>query len=265
MIGLSSHSPVSSANLSALADTIQLWMLPAPVPGEGIALERLAALLSDDERVRAAAFHRPVHRTAFITNRGRLRAMLAHYLDCEPATIRFEYGPQGKPELATGSSKGLTFNLSHTDGLAVLAISRDRRIGVDVEQSKPAADLMEIARDHFSSNEYEQMTGLSLPEQVKAFYACWTRKEAFLKGLGTGLAQDLGRFQVSCLPEEPALLLACTWSPELCQSWRFHTFDPGDGYAGALAYERTPHQLPLGFKTFTWSDFENFGLGPLIP
>jgi 4'-phosphopantetheinyl transferase len=232
-------------------------MLPALHPEDGEVLERLSALLSDDELLRASSFHRLVHRSAFIANRARLRAVLSHYLDCDPGAIRFSYGPQGKPDLADDSGTGLSFNLSHTDGLAVLAISCHRQIGVDIEPMKAATDLLDLARGTFSANEYQQMTRLSGPGQVAAFYACWTRKEAFLKGLGTGLAQDLAGFEVSLLPGEPARVVACEWSPELCQSWRLHTFDPGDGYAGALAYERTPHEPRLGLKTFTWSDLES--------
>ena len=250
-------TPWQSAKLSALRDAIQVWFLPAGQGPGTPAFTYLESLLSADERARAASFHFPVHRTAFVTNRACLRILLARYLDSRPESIQFVYGAQGKPEVAEAESEGLTFNLSHTEDLAAIAVARGRRVGVDVEQVRLAADLLELAQHHFSAGEYQQLAALPSRQQLQAFYACWTRKEAFLKGLGTGLAQELSAFQVSFLPDERARLLACQWSPDLCQSWRFHALDAGDRHVGALAYELHPHDLPLHLQTFNWSRFTN--------
>lgn len=181
--------------------------------------------------------------------------VLAHYLDRRPEWLSFNYGPAGKPELSDVHAHGLTFNLSHTDGLAVVVLSRYRRIGVDVEKSKATADLLETARHFFSESEYRQLTSLPSSAQAAAFFACWTRKEALLKGLGDGLTRELGQFSVSVLPGAPATLLECGWDDTLCQSWRLHPLEPGGGYAGALAYERTPRDASLTVETFEWSNF----------
>jgi 4'-phosphopantetheinyl transferase len=250
-----SHRPLHSANLSALEESLQLWLLPSLSEAEP-APDTLRALLSDDERARAASFHFPRDRAAFIANRGHLRLLLARYLERPAQALRFVYGPQGKPELLAEDSEGLTFNVSHTEGLAVVAVSRYRRIGVDVEAVKSSNDLLDMARQHFSSIEYQKLASLPSSEQYRAFYTCWTRKEAFLKGLGTGLSQSLSDFEVSLRPNEPAALLACLWSQELCQSWRFHALATGDRYAGALAYELKPRERPLPLHTFTGSHSE---------
>ena len=247
----------SPVTLAGLDHAMHLWMLPALDTASALSLAELNTLLSDDERARALSFYFPEHRDAFVANRGRLRVVLAHYLDCLPQDIRFLQGAQGKPELAYHQGHGLTFNLSHTKGLAVLALARGRQVGVDVEQLKPLPDLLDTARQYFSENEYQQLAALPSAELCAAFYACWTRKEAFLKGLGTGLARNLAEFQVSLLPGTPAALLACQWSPELCQSWRLYSLDLGDGYQGALACEQNPQWSPLGLRTFTWSFFNH--------
>lgn len=256
--------PLTSQTLTALDQAVHVWMLPPLDAAMKTSLADLQALLSEDERLRERSFHFAANREAFVANRGRLRLVLAHYLSCRPEHVQFIQGPQGKPELENGNDHGLTFNLSHTDGLAVAAVTRRRRVGVDVERMKAIPDILDIARYSFSTNEYRQLASLPAAEQPGAFYACWTRKEAFVKGLGTGLAQNLAEFEVSLLPGEPAALLTCRWSPELCRSWRLYSLDAGDGHACALAFEQDPHHSPLDLQTFTWSALETPALGPMI-
>lgn len=241
--------------MGALAHAIHLWSFPSlHLEPSQQQLSDLQSILSPDEAGRAGRFHFAAHRNAYIANRGRLRLLLAHYLGCRPQDLRFDYGPQGKPELADAKEHGLNFNLSHTDGLAMVAVAQQRRLGTDVEKIVPAADILEIARQHFSPAEYGLLCATNPFERLHAFYRCWTRKEALLKGLGDGLQRELDGFQVSFSPEQPAALLACEWDPSLCQSWRIHHLEPGDGYLGALAYEDV---LPVGqgaIQAFTWSD-----------
>lgn len=249
-------SALAATTLAALDHEIHLWMLPAlsgSATRVGSGTSGLYSLLSEDECARASSFHFVEHQQAFVANRGRLRTVLAHYLGCLPEDLHFVHGAQGKPGLTDDQGRGLTFNLSHTDGLAVLALSRGRQIGVDVERVKALSDLLDIAQQQFSTAECRQLAALPAERQREAFYSCWTRKEAFLKGIGTGLARNLADFEVSLLPGAPAELLVCRWSPELCQSWRLHSLEPGDGHQGALAYEQDPHDSPLCLRTFTWS------------
>ncbi len=261
------EASAASATWAALDQAIHLWVLPPMEAPGATSLAELSTLLAAEEHARAASFHFAQHRDAFVANRGRLRIVLSHYLDCLPWELQFVQGPHGKPAIVDRQSRGLTFNLSHTEDLAVLAVARQRQVGIDVEQLKPVPDLLELGRLHFSPEEYQQLadlssTGLSssdLPstELITAFYTCWTRKEAFLKGLGTGLARNLAEFQVSLLPGRPAELLACQWSPQMCQSWRLHSLDLGDRYQGALAYEQLPQHSPIELRTFTWSVLDN--------
>jgi 4'-phosphopantetheinyl transferase len=243
------------ASLAAVTDAIHVWNLPglnSVNPHEHLA--DLRSTLSVDEAARADRFHFAEHRDAFIANRGRLRLLLAHYLDGSPQNLRFRYGAQGKPALVDEQEHGLNFNLSHTDGLAVVAVARHRRLGVDVEKMKPVAEILDIANKHFSPAEYSQLCATNPVGRLHAFYCCWTRKEAFLKGLGEGLQRELAGFQVSFPPEQPPALLACDWDLSLCRSWQIQHLQPGDRYIGALAYEESSPINNALIESLTWLD-----------
>jgi 4'-phosphopantetheinyl transferase len=217
-----------------LRSRIQIWTLPAV--SEAAALARFLAILSPDERERANRFHFVEHQKAFIANRGRLRILLARYLSCSPEELVFHYGGQGKPSIASPVRSGLEFNLSHTNDMGVVAISRNRKLGIDIEKLKPFPDALEIARQQFASAEYESLSAVSTGDRLQAFYRCWTAKEAFLKGLGDGLERPLNSFQISP-PASPLRLLSCNWDQGLCGQWQFHSLDVGNDYISTLAFQ----------------------------
>ena len=126
----------------------------------------------------------------------------------EPESISLEYNPWGKPALAAGfADSDIRFNLSHSHGVAAYAIARGREVGVDVEMLRPDFASGGIAERFFSRTEIESLRSLPREHQTRAFFVCWTRKEAYVKALGCGLSIDLGSFDVSLRPEErPALL-----------------------------------------------------------
>ncbi|WP_226781557.1 4'-phosphopantetheinyl transferase family protein [Oceaniglobus trochenteri] len=182
--------------------------------------------LSPDERARAARFVHDRDRDRFVAGRARLRAILAGYLGCAPGDIAFGYGAHGRPRVA-----GVHFNLSHTGDLAQLAVSRDLVPGVDIETVAPID--MAVARAHFSANEVQALCALPEGARLAAFYRCWTRKEAFLKALGTGLSTDLHSFAVTLAPGEPPAVLSCAGGD--AGAWRLFDLAPAPGVAGALA------------------------------
>ena len=165
-------------------------------------LSRLHTFLSPDERARAARFHFERDRNRFVVGRGTLRETLGELLEISPTEVRFAYGPQGKPELHHETN--LRFNLSHSQDLALLAVTKNREVGVDLEFMRPDLDTLEIAPSVFSPEECASLESLPESERLAAFYGYWTRKEAFIKALGLGFSRDTKEFTVT-LEQEQAL------------------------------------------------------------
>lgn len=184
-----------------------------------------------DELERASRFHFDKHRNSFVIARGFLRHVLSRYFDTEPDALRFSYSEYGKPAL----DGTLYFNLSHSHRVALLAITEDRQIGVDVEHIRADFATEEIARRFFSHLEVESFNSLRTEEQVAAFFRCWTRKEAFIKATGKGLSQPLDKFDVTLAPGVTAALLRV--DEDDASRWSMSDIDAGSDYAGALVVE----------------------------
>jgi 4'-phosphopantetheinyl transferase len=196
-----------------------------------------AATLAPEERTRAGRFHRPIDRDRFIVAHGLLRAIIARYLDRDPGAIAFQQGPSGKPSLRDDvGDHDLHFNMSHADGIALYALARDCEVGVDVERVRAGFADERIAERFFSRCELATLRALPPEQQRDAFFHCWTRKEAFVKARGTGIATALDSFDVSLSPDEPAAILAIREVGEP-HPWSLHHLDPGPHYVGAVAVE----------------------------
>ncbi len=160
--------------------------------------------------------------------------ILARYVDRPPGALRFDYGAHGKPALP-GSP--VRFNLSHAGGIALCAVALDRDVGVDVEQVRALPDLARIARRFFSPSEADALAGLPRAEREAAFFTCWTRKEAYIKALGRGMAVPLDGFAVSFDPGAPARLVWTTLDDRGPACWSLRDLDAGPGYAAAVMVE----------------------------
>lgn len=172
--------------------------------------ELLAASLSAAEHERAGKFRSEQDRERWIVAHGAMRQILARYAAMEPAALVFEAQEHGKPRLADPTPE-IPFNLTHTAGLALLAIAAGGRIGVDAEFVRPLSDLQKLAERFFAPAEAEEILAMDEAAQPAAFFACWTRKEAFLKGLGKGLHVPLDQFAVNVRPDEPPRLVSVGW------------------------------------------------------
>jgi 4'-phosphopantetheinyl transferase len=150
--------------------------------------------LSDDELVRAERFHFGLHRARYIVGRAALRFVLANRLGCSPGAVRFSYGRNGKPMLESGQGH-IEFKLAHRGGDAVIAVAGGVAIGVDIELLRPIADVESLAHLVFSDAELCELE--LAPDPVSAFLNGWTRKEAYVKALGLGLAAPLREITVS--------------------------------------------------------------------
>jgi 4'-phosphopantetheinyl transferase len=193
----------------------------------------LHELLSTDEQKRAACFKYAKHRTSFIVARGLLRIVLGNYMNAEPAAIDFRYGPYGKPEVKGASP--VHFSVSHSEQMVLFGLRLDREIGVDIERIRPIEDMEDIARRFFSPAECRDLLAIPKQHRTKAFYDCWTRKEAFIKFLGTGLSFPLDRFQVTLGPGDPVRLIHVDGQPS--KAWFLQDIAPSDSHSAAVASE----------------------------
>ena len=175
------------------------------------------ATLASDERNRSARLRFERDRRRFVVAHGALRTLLGRYLRIPPGAVRFVYNPFGKPDLSPELGR-LKFSLSHSADLALIAIAADAEIGVDVELIREQSDWAELARCFFSPAEVDQLNRLPRPLHTQAFFSCWTKKEAYVKARGEGLA---------LLDETPT-------DAVLSRRWSLYTIQPAPGYIGAL-------------------------------
>ena len=194
--------------------------------------------LSADERGRAERFVFEVHRRRFTAARGLLREVLGRELLIEPAAIRFEYGPHGKPALASDIGSELRFNVSHTQARALVAITRGFELGVDIEAVREGIDYVAIAKRFFSQAEQTALLALSEPRRAEAFFTIWTRKEAYVKLKGGGLVIPLDSFDVSL--DEPARLLRSAGGDPAARPVELESLPAPSGFRAALAVAGRP-------------------------
>ena len=206
---------------------------------------RLERWLDADERARAARFVFARDGRRFGVARGTLREILGGYLGLAPAAVRFVYAAAGKPAVARSEpGAAVEFNVSHSGEVALYAVGASGRIGVDVEQLRPLDDLEALAERNFSAAERRALLALPPAARAAAFFACWTRKEAFIKALGDGLAYPLDAFTVAFTAGEPARFLEIRGEPAAAARWTLAALDVGAGYAAAVAVD--------GPVTVTW-------------
>jgi len=214
-------------------------------------LRKLAKTLALDEQARAARFRFPRDRRRFIVARGVLREILARYFDRDPAKLQFCYAPFGKPALTSNSGgDGLRFNVSHSHGFALYAVSLHRELGVDLECIRTNFPWEPIAERFFSPEEIDALHSVPCRLKYEAFLNCWTRKEAFVKARGGALSLRLDRFSVSLIPGEPVVLLKTEDNPLEASRWGLEQLAPRSGYVAALAAEGRNWQL----KCWQWSE-----------
>ncbi len=184
---------------------VHIWK--ADVQSFRQSLDLFASWLSVEERQRWQRYLAADVRERFLTARGLLRRILSIYTSHNPADIQFAASPQGKPYLGFPGQTGLEFSLSHSSGIVLVAVTRGLPVGIDVETMQQEIDFDLISSKYFSPLENQSIRSLPQALQKQAFFNCWTRKEAYLKGLGVGLTAPLHDFSVSVAPHEPALLL----------------------------------------------------------
>lgn len=219
--------------------TVQIWQ--SDLTGSDRELAAWRNTLSDDEKERADRYCFDRDAIAFVAGRGQLRSLLGQYLNLAPTQIKFIYSKTGKPQLDPRlNPHQLVFNVSHSRDRIVYAISRDRWVGIDLEAIRPIPKLQQLADRFFTPYEAKSLQALPPHHQQLAFLRGWTRKEAFLKATGVGIAQ-LQAVTVSLSPDDPALLQVPP--NELLKDWLLCDLPLPAGYVGAIALKGKPIHL----------------------
>jgi 4'-phosphopantetheinyl transferase len=200
--------------------------------------------LSEEERRRASRFRFAADQRRFVVRHAALRAILGAYLGASSAELVFCAGVHGKPFLDPGRhGKVIRFNMSHSHDLALVGVSRDREIGVDIELCRPLRGMAEIAARCFSPREQLAFSKVLERNRLEAFFGAWTLKEAYVKACGDGMNSNLDRVEVTIGVDEPVRLLAALDRPGDEARWTLRRLDPGGGYLAALAAEGRDHRL----------------------
>lgn len=227
------------------AESVHVWRVALDPPPH--LAQRLATILAPDETARAARFHFERDRRRFTVGRAALRTLIGGYTGSDPRAIVFSYGANGKPALDDPATT-LRFNLSNSDECALIAFAHARDVGVDVEHLRPMPDAEQIAEHFFSQNERVALRALAADQKSLGFFTCWTRKEAYIKAHGSGLALPLDQFDVTIEPRSPALLLETRGDPAEARRWSMCALPIDDEHVGALVVAGGTWRL----QTWTW-------------
>jgi 4'-phosphopantetheinyl transferase len=231
--------------LSFPTGAIDVWLIrldDPPSPDE-------PTLLSPDELSRANRLHFEKDRARFSRCRSSLRRMISRYLEVPPNSIQLDYLPSGKPIVSHEQNpRHIQFNVSHSSGVALIAFTAAHEVGVDLEAIRTDLDTAVLAKRFFSPREREELESLPVDLRVTGFYACWTRKEAFLKATGAGLSFPLSGFSVTTHPDLPARLLEIAGELEPRKEWTLFDLKPPEGFRASVATEKTEFQL----RTLVW-------------
>ena len=213
--------------------TVDVWS--CCLEGTPSVLERCEAWLSDEERARAARLIRPQDRVRFSVSHGGLRAVLARYVGVVPAALRFGAGPGGKPFLldAQGGHHALRFNLSHSHGRMLVAVTKGQEVGIDLEQIRDNLEALKLGERFYAPAEYERIRSGPVSEHALQFYRLWVAKEAFLKAQGTGIV-SLQHCEILSVPNLSRASVRHTAESELEEGWTVQWLSCGTGWQGAV-------------------------------
>lgn len=237
-------SELSGTSLLPLSEgEVHVWLVePEAVPEPLLAA--YAALLDDGERERHRRFHFERHRRQFLVSHALVRVMLSRYAAVAPEAWSFVTSAHGRPEVRREGGARLRFNLSHTDGLALCAVTVGADLGADVEDSERPGESVSLAEHCFAPSEVAALRALPASQQRERFFEYWTLKEAYIKARGLGLSLPLAHFAFHLAPGTEPRISFDARLPDEPEAWRFVPLRPSARHFGALAVRR-PRELPL--------------------
>ncbi len=212
-------------------DEIYLWLVNLKLEKKSI--EYLERTLNSDEIEKSNKFHFEKDRNSFIVARGSLRIILSKYFFVTPQEILFNYNEYGKPFLDYPKTKNINFNLSHSKDLALVGVTKYGKIGVDIEHLNREIVTKDIVKNYFSKNEIVELFDLPADKQLKGFFSCWTRKEAYIKAEGKGLSIPLDSFDVTFGQDSPKISRIDKENNP--RNWNLYNQNIDENYCAAIA------------------------------
>jgi 4'-phosphopantetheinyl transferase len=234
--------PIQGNDFLLQPNIIQVWAAWLNLPRAVLA--KLETTLKSDELERAGRFVFDRDRQSYIAARGALRQLIGSYVGLPPEMLNFTYNKQGKPFLSSDcGGDWLSFNLAHSNQLALYAFCSGTVVGVDVEYVRDMVNMHQVAASTFSGVENMEWQSVPALQRRQAFFNCWTRKEAFIKAVGLGLSYPLANFDVTLHPQQPARFLRI--EGEAIQGWGLVDLRPADGFVGAVAAPMPQFEVQL--------------------
>lgn len=232
------------ADLKLDSKFIDIWRTPLDLPKSEI--DNYANLLSAEEMKRAERFKVKRKYREYIISRGLLKKILGIVLKSDPLDIRIQYAEHDKPFITdTWRDKQVSFNVSHSHKQTVIALSLDRTLGIDIEHIRDNVEFKKLAKRFFSKQESSDLDTYTNSGIAKAFFACWTRKEAYVKALGDGISFGLSEFSVSVNPYDSDVSLTTHWDQDEASKWSIKNLETEEDYIAALATDGGKFKLRL--------------------
>ena len=225
------------------ATSVHVWSLDLCALGNRE--HEVKKILSPDELERAQRFIQPNDRDRFAMTRFFLRTILADYIGTDPAQLKFDYSPHGKPSLSPPTSS-IAFNISHSHKRSLIAITHGQRVGVDVEFMREPVEIADLAQRFFSPYERVLLGNIPAEHRPKAFFRIWTAKESFVKATGAGLSLALTSFDIDLDQKLDAMLKATRPDPGQARCLHVRSLSMPEGYEAAVS---TEGQLDLQMVT----------------
>jgi 4'-phosphopantetheinyl transferase len=234
-----------SIGLDSLSNSVHVFIVR--LKGQDTCFDHCQAMLNERELQRASQFYCEHLRRTFTLSHGCRRALLGLHLGVPPPDIEFGYGARSKPFIAKPVTD-LRFNQSDSGDLVAFAFTAGCEIGIDIEEVRPVSDLENVVANVFTPREIVELCRIDPSLQQEAFFAIWTRKEAYVKALGDGLFIPTDSFRVTVCPGAQAPHVFFDQHPETVRDWQLHSFHPAAGYLGTIAYRglrRSMHIWPV--------------------
>ena len=215
---------------------VQVW----PLMLQGDATERLQceSVLSQEEAGRAARFFHEHHRAWFIFSHGFMRRILAARCGVDAAALQFGVGERGKPFIAAQCQPRdaqVSFNLSHSEGRALLVVSDGRDVGADIEAVNPRTSVLNIAGSYFSGPELAAIREAPAERTLDTFFRYWTAKEAVLKAQGCGLGAPLDSFCILFDAASESAVVETYDTAHIEPGWHVRALAVEEGWHAAVA------------------------------
>jgi 4'-phosphopantetheinyl transferase len=234
-------------NLKLLPGEIHMWLIPE-VQNENM-MKVLSHKLNDAEKEKASRYYFEKKRRQYIITRGVLKILLEVYTRRNSEQFQIVQGIYGKPFMRSEEEE-IHFNISHSEGLSILGFSKEAPLGVDIEIIREIPERDEIAEKYFSKKENNIYKTIPEEYRTKAFFNCWTRKEAFIKAIGEGFSKPLDQFDVTFLSNEKTKLISIDGDTRKADEWSLQELKTAQGYVSAFAVKKRKFRL----SCWTWNE-----------